>query len=77
MIIGLSSFFYFKEDIMKERIEKKLEERIEYILNKNVEEITSEEFGILDLKLSNMKYEETKEERDKEFAELISKIMIK
>lgn len=62
---------------MKERIEKKLEERIEYILNKNVEEITSEEFGILDLKLSNMKYEETKEERDKKFAELISKIMIK
>lgn len=62
---------------MKERIEKKLEERIEYILNKNAEEITSEEFKILDLKLSNMKYEETKEERDKEFAELISKIMIK
>lgn len=62
---------------MKERIEKKLEERIEYILNKNVEEITSEEFGILDLKLSNMKYEETKEEKEKEFAELFSKILIK
>lgn len=77
MVIGLSSFFYFKEDIMKERIEKKLEERIEYILNKNVEEITSEEFGILDLKLSNMKYEETKEEKEKEFAELFSKILIK
>lgn len=62
---------------MKERIEKKLEERLENILNKDVEEITSEEFSILSTKLNDIKFEETKEERDKEFAELFSKILIK
>lgn len=62
---------------MKERIEKKLEERLENILNKDVEEITSEEFSILSAKLTDIKFEETKEERDKEFAELFSKILIK
>lgn len=62
---------------MKERIEKKLEERLENILNKDVEEITSEEFSILNTKLNDIKFEETKEERDKEFAELFSKILIK
>lgn len=62
---------------MKERIEKKLEERLENILNKDVEEITSEEFSILSTKLNDIKFEETKEERDKEFAELFSKILTK
>lgn len=62
---------------MKERIEKKLEERLENILNKNVEEITSEEFSILSAKLNDIKFEETKEEKEKEFAELFSKILIK
>lgn len=62
---------------MKERIEKKLEERLENILNKDVEEITPEEFSILSAKLTEIKFEETKEERDKEFAELVSKILIK
>lgn len=62
---------------MKERIEKKLEERLENILNKDVEEITSEEFSMLSTKLNDIKFEETKEERDKEFAELFSKILIK
>ena len=62
---------------MKERIEKKLEERLKNILNKDVEEITSEEFSILSTKLNDIKFEETKEERDKEFVELFSKILIK
>lgn len=62
---------------MKERIEKKLEERLESILSRDVEEITSEEFSILSAKLCDIKFEETKEERDKEYVELLSKILIK
>ena len=45
---------------MKERIEEKLEKNIERILEK--EELTSSDVAILKEKLSDIKYEETKEE---------------
>ena len=60
---------------MKERIEEKLKENIERILNK--EELLPTDVAILKEKLSEIKAEETKEEDEtkrKEMLELISKM---
>lgn len=60
---------------MKERIINKLDERIELILNKNVEEITGEEYLILKTKLNDIIIEETQEKRDKNYAEIMAKLL--
>ena len=60
---------------MKERIEEKLKENIERILNK--EELLPTDVAILKEKLSEIKIEETKEEEEtkrKEMLELITKM---
>ena len=54
---------------MKERIEEKLEKNIERILEK--EELTSSDVAILKEKLSDIKYEETKEEDEEKRKELM------
>lgn len=60
---------------MKERIEEKLKENIERILNK--EELLPTDVAILKEKLSEIRVEETKEEEEtkrKEMLELITKM---
>lgn len=60
---------------MKEKIEEKLKENIERILNK--EELLPTDVAILKEKLSEIKAEETKEEEEtkrKEMLELITKM---
>ena len=54
---------------MKEKIIEKLEKNIERILEK--EELTSSDVAILKEKLSDIKYEETKEEDEEKRKELI------
>lgn len=66
-----------EDKTMKDKIKDKLDERINYILNKNVESITSEEFSILSFKLNDIENEETKEERNKEYVELLTKVFTK
>lgn len=61
---------------MKERIKEKLNERLELILSKEIKDVTSDEFIILSNEFSKLEYEEGKEERDKEFAELIAKNLV-
>lgn len=63
-----------EELTLKEKIEERLNERINYILNKNIEDITCEEFLVLSSKLKDIGYEETKDKRNKEYIELISKL---
>lgn len=61
---------------MKEKIEKKLKENIERILNK--EELLPTDVAILKEKLSEIKSEETKEEDEtkrKELLEMFSKVI--
>ena len=62
---------------MKEQIKEKLDKRIEYILTKDVKEITSEEFMTLSSKLSQIEFEETKEDRNKEYVEMLTKLFTK
>ena len=60
---------------MKEKIEEKLKENIERILNK--EELLPTDVAILKEKLSEIRVEETKEEEEtkrKEMLELITKM---
>lgn len=58
---------------MKERIEKKLEKNIERILEK--EELTPSDVAILKEKLSDIKFEETREE-DKEKRKQLMELLI-
>lgn len=62
---------------MKEQIKEKLDKRIEYILTKDVKEITPEEFMALTSKLSQIEFEESKEERNKEYVEIMTKLFTK
>ena len=62
---------------MKEQIKEKLDKRIEYILTKNVNEITPEEFMALTSKLSQIEFEESKEDRNKELVEMMTKLFTK
>lgn len=62
---------------MKEQIKEKLDKRIEYILTKDVNEITPEEFMALTSKLSQIEFEESKEDRNKELVEMMTKLFTK
>lgn len=62
---------------MKDKIKEKLDERMNNILNKDVKDISKDEFEILSSKLSKIEFEETKEERNKEYMELLTKAFIK
>lgn len=59
---------------MKERLEKKIEERIEFILNKKIEDMTAEDFMILTKKLDDIKFSENKEQKNKVLIEAIDKM---
>lgn len=61
---------------MKERLEKKLEERIELILNKKVEDMAAEDFMILTKKLDDIKFSENQVQKNKVLIEMIDKMFI-
>lgn len=60
---------------MKEKIEKKINDVIETIIEKDPKNITYNEYRILDSKLSAIKWEEEQAAKNKEMAELWSKTL--
>ena len=60
---------------MKEKIEEKLNKRLELILEKEVEDISREDFEILERTLSKIEFEENEEKRKQEYAELVAKAL--
>lgn len=60
---------------MKEKIEEKLNKRLELILEKEVEDISREDFEILEKTLSKIEFEENEEKRKQEYAELVAKAL--
>lgn len=59
----------------KDKINKKIDEVIEYIIGKDTKDITYNEYRILDSKLSSIKYEEEQKAKSKEMSELWAKAM--
>ena len=60
---------------MKEKIQAKIYEVIETILNKKPEDITYNEYRILDSKYASLKWEEEQASKNKEMAELWAKTL--
>ena len=60
---------------MKEKIEENLNKRLELILEKEIENITKEDFEILEKALSKIEFEENEEKRKQEYAELVAKAL--
>lgn len=56
---------------MKESIEAKVKEIIDYILSKNPKDISYNEYRILDAKLASIKYDEEQKEKNKKMFELM------
>ena len=56
---------------MKEKINEKMTEVTNYILEKNVKDITIDGFNILNVELTKIEFEESKEQRDKNNSEMI------
>ncbi len=57
---------------MKEKIEKKLNEIIDYIISKNPADITYNEYRILDNCLNHIKYDEEQKEKSKKMIEAMT-----
>lgn len=57
---------------MKERIEAKIEEIVDYIINKPVEEVTLDEYTVLTNELKGIEYKQTQSDNSKRMAELMS-----
>lgn len=57
---------------MKERIEAKIDEILNYILEKPVKEITSEDYGILTNELHDIRFRENEQEQAKRMAGLVA-----
>lgn len=60
---------------MKQKIEEKLNKRLELILEKEIENITKEDFEILEKALSKIEFKEDEEKRKQEYAELVAKAL--
>lgn len=60
---------------LKDKINKKIDEVIEYIIGKDTKDITYNEYRILDSKLSSIKWEEEQASKNKEMSELWAKAM--
>lgn len=56
---------------MKEKINEKMTEVTNYILEKNVKDITIDDFNILNVELTKIEFEESKEQRDKNNSEMV------
>ena len=59
---------------MKERLIKKIDEVIEHIISKPAAKITANDFAILSGKLNDIRMSETSEERNKNMAEMFSRV---
>lgn len=59
----------------KDKINKKIDDVIEYIISKEPKDITYNEYRILDSKLMSIKYEEEQKAKNKEMSELWAKAM--
>ena len=59
---------------MRNKIESKINEVIDYIVSKQPEDITYNEYRILDNKLASFKYDDERKERDMEMAELLGRV---
>ena len=57
---------------MKERIQAKIEEIVDYIINKPVEEVTLDEYTVLTNELKGIEYKQTQSDNSKRMAELMS-----
>lgn len=60
---------------MKERLEEKITEILNYIISKPVEQITNEDFTILAGELRDIRYREGEAERNKKFADSMTALM--
>ena len=60
---------------LKDKINKKIDEVIEYIIGKDTKDITYNEYRILDSKLTSLKWEEEQASKNKEMSELWAKAM--
>ena len=60
---------------MKQKIEEKLNKRLELILEKEIENITKEDFEILERALNKIEFKEDEEKRKQEYAELVAKAL--
>lgn len=58
---------------MREKIEKKIDEIIEFILSKDVSEITYSEYKILDYRSKDLKYQEEQVKKNEELGQLMVK----
>lgn len=60
---------------LKDKINKKIDDVIEYIISKEPKDITYNEYRILDSKLASIKWEEEQASKNKEMSELWAKAM--
>lgn len=60
---------------MKEKINKKINEIIEHILSKKPEDITYNEYRILDSKYACLKWDEEQADRQKEMTDFFAKTL--
>lgn len=57
---------------MKEKLESKIEEVLNYIMSKPVESITNEDFAILSGELRDVRFREGEAERNKKYVETLA-----
>lgn len=60
---------------MKEKLESKIEEVLDYIISKPVENVSHEDFAILSGELQNLRMREGEAERNKKYAETLAGFM--
>lgn len=57
---------------MKEKIQNKIEDIVDYIVKKPIEEVTLDDYTILTNELKNIRNQETQSDNSKRMAELLS-----
>lgn len=60
---------------MKERLEAKIEEVLNLILEKDAEDINPMEYGILDAALKEIRMKEAQEESNKKYAKTMAELL--
>lgn len=60
---------------MKEKLESKIGEVLDYIINKPVEQITTEDFAILAGELRERRFREGNEEQNRKLAGMLSSLV--
>lgn len=60
---------------MKEKLEAKIDEILNYIISKPVESITNEDFAILSGELRDLRFREGENERNKKWADTMAALV--